>query len=69
LRLPTSKQFRLSLTACIGNGCSKQTVDVDEVAMVGIGCRLPGKVHGPGELGYFLLAHRDGIIGAQLAVA
>ena len=37
--------------------------------MVGIGCRLPGKVHGPGELGYFLLAHRDGIIGAQLAVA
>jgi acyl transferase domain-containing protein/NADPH:quinone reductase-like Zn-dependent oxidoreductase/acyl carrier protein len=33
-----------------------------EVAIVGIGCRLPGKVRGPDELWEFLLAHGDGII-------
>lgn len=33
-----------------------------EVAIVGIGCRLPGKVHGPDELWDFLLARGDGII-------
>ena len=33
-----------------------------DVAIVGIGCRLPGKVHGPDQLWEFLLAHGDGII-------
>lgn len=33
-----------------------------DVAIVGIGCRFPGKVRGPGELWEFLLAHGDGII-------
>ncbi len=33
-----------------------------DVAIVGIGCRLPGKVHGPDQLWDFLLAHGDGII-------
>jgi acyl transferase domain-containing protein/NADPH:quinone reductase-like Zn-dependent oxidoreductase len=33
-----------------------------EVAIVGMGCRLPGKVRGPDELWDFLLAHGDGII-------
>ena len=32
------------------------------VAIVGIGCRLPGKVRGPGQLWDFLLARGDGII-------
>lgn len=31
------------------------------VAIVGIGCRLPGNVHGPDELWDFLLARGDGI--------
>jgi acyl transferase domain-containing protein len=33
-----------------------------DVAIVGIGCRLPGRVHGPDQLWDFLLAHGDGII-------
>src|SRR4029077_16620441 len=33
-----------------------------DVAIVGIGCRLPGGVHGPEQLWDFLLAHGDGII-------
>lgn len=33
-----------------------------DVAIVGIGCRLPGNVHGPGQLWDFLLARGDGII-------
>ena len=33
-----------------------------DVAIVGIGCRLPGKVHGPTQLWDFLLAHGDGIV-------
>lgn len=33
-----------------------------DVAIVGIGCRFPGKVRGPGELWQFLLTHGDGII-------
>src|SRR4051794_39743451 len=33
-----------------------------EVAIVGMGCRLPGKVRSPDELWGFLLAHGDGII-------
>lgn len=32
-----------------------------DVAIVGIGCRLPGGVHGPDELWDFLLARGDGI--------
>jgi acyl transferase domain-containing protein/NADPH:quinone reductase-like Zn-dependent oxidoreductase/NADP-dependent 3-hydroxy acid dehydrogenase YdfG/acyl carrier protein len=35
---------------------------VINVAIVGIGCRLPGKVAGPDQLWKFLLAHGDGII-------
>jgi acyl transferase domain-containing protein/NADPH:quinone reductase-like Zn-dependent oxidoreductase len=35
---------------------------VVEVAIVGMGCRLPGKVRGPDELWDFLLAHGDGMI-------
>jgi acyl transferase domain-containing protein/NADPH:quinone reductase-like Zn-dependent oxidoreductase/acyl carrier protein len=33
-----------------------------DVAIVGIGCRLPGNVHGPDQLWDFLLAHGDGMI-------
>jgi acyl transferase domain-containing protein/NADPH:quinone reductase-like Zn-dependent oxidoreductase/acyl carrier protein len=33
-----------------------------DVAIVGIGCRLPGNVSGPDQLWEFLLARRDGII-------
>ena len=33
-----------------------------DVAIVGIGCRLPGKVHGADQLWDFLLARGDGII-------
>ncbi|OBH21166.1 type I polyketide synthase [Mycolicibacter sinensis] len=33
-----------------------------DVAIVGIGCRLPGKVSGPNQLWEFLLARGDGII-------
>src|SRR5262249_16034211 len=33
-----------------------------DVAIVGIGCRLPGNVKGPDQLWEFLLAHGDGII-------
>jgi acyl transferase domain-containing protein/NADPH:quinone reductase-like Zn-dependent oxidoreductase len=33
-----------------------------EVAIVGMGCRLPGKVRSPDQLWDFLLAHGDGII-------
>jgi acyl transferase domain-containing protein/NADPH:quinone reductase-like Zn-dependent oxidoreductase len=35
---------------------------VVEVAIVGIGCRLPGKVHGPDQLWDFLLSRGDGIV-------
>src|SRR5271168_2170865 len=38
------------------------TVGMVDVAIVGIGCRLPGKVHGPDQLWDFLLAHGDGMI-------
>ena len=45
----------------------EEIVDVVEVAIVGIGCRLPGKVHGPDERsgGLSALAAR---LGDQLAV-
>ena len=33
-----------------------------DVAIVGMGCRLPGNVYGPEQLWDFLLAHGDGII-------
>lgn len=33
-----------------------------DVAITGIGCRLPGKVRGPGQLWDFLLARGDGIV-------
>lgn len=33
-----------------------------DVAITGIGCRLPGKVRGPGQLWDFLLGRGDGII-------
>ena len=39
-----------------------KVIGMMDVAIVGIGCRLPGKVHGPDQLWDFLLAHGDGII-------
>jgi acyl transferase domain-containing protein len=40
----------------------QEEIDMVGVAIVGIGCRLPGKVRGPGQLWDFLLARGDGII-------
>jgi acyl transferase domain-containing protein/NADPH:quinone reductase-like Zn-dependent oxidoreductase len=40
----------------------QEEIDMVEIAIVGIGCRLPGKVRGPGQLWDFLLARGDGII-------
>ena len=39
-----------------------ETIGIVHVAIVGIGCRLPGKVRGPDQLWDFLLAQGDGII-------
>ncbi len=33
-----------------------------DVAIVGIGCRLPGRVHGPDQLWQFLVSRGDGIV-------
>ena len=41
---------------------SQEALDMVEVAIVGIGCRFPGKVRGPGQLWDFLLTRGDGII-------
>ena len=44
------------------NSSTKLVPSVEPVAIVGIGCRLPGGIAGPSGLLAFLLAHGDGVV-------